>query len=109
MNDRLIEVIQKITDSMEIRTNETMKDVIDQYGPEVAINVLINVSTSMLAKGLIMTDPDSRDHLAGVAVRITQIKVDEGHAAVETLMAIGKAMISKGGAQTCQPMPPKKH
>jgi hypothetical protein len=56
-----------------------------------------------------MTDPSSRDHLAGVAVRLTQIKVDEGHAAVETLMAIGKAMISRGGAQTCQPMPPKKH
>jgi hypothetical protein len=109
MEDRLIDVIQKITESMETRTNETMKDVIEQYGPEVTINVLINVATSMLAKGLIMTDPSNRDHLAGVAVRLTQIKVDEGHAAVETLMAIGKAMISRGGAQTCQPMPPKKH
>ena len=53
MDKRDIDAIQKISESMEMRTNETMKDVLEQYDINVAINVLINVATSMLAKGLI--------------------------------------------------------
>lgn len=109
MDKREIDAIQKISESMEIRTNETMKDVLEQYDMNVAINVLINVATSMLAKGLIMTDPHRRDHLAEIAFRITELKVDEGHAAVESLMAINKAMFPQAGSYTCQPWPPKKH
>lgn len=109
MDKRDIDAIQKISESMEMRTNETMKDVLEQYDINVAINVLINVATSMLAKGLIMTDPERRDSLLGLAYRITELKVDEGHAAVESLMAINKAMFPQAGSFTCQPWPPKKH
>jgi len=109
MDKREIDAIQKISESMEIRTNETMKDVLEQYDMNVAINVLVNVATSMLAKALIMTDPERRDSLIGLAYRITELKVDEGHAAVESMVAIGKAMLPQGGAYTCRPMPPKKH
>lgn len=109
MDNRDFDAIQKISESMELRFNETMKDAVKQFGPEVGVNVMVNVATSMLAKALIMTSPEARDHLSGVAIRLTEMKVEEGHAAVESLMAIGKAMMSRGGAQTCQPMPPKKH
>jgi hypothetical protein len=54
MDKRDIDAIQKISESMEVRTNETMKDVVEQYDMTVAINVLVNVATSMLAKALIM-------------------------------------------------------
>jgi hypothetical protein len=109
MDKREIDAIQKISESLEMRVNATMKDVLEQYKPELAINVLINVATSMLAKALIMTDPANRDNIENIAFRITQMKVEEGHAAVESMMAIGKAMLPQGGAYTCQPWPPKKH
>ena len=109
MEKRDIDAIQKISESMEVRINETMKDVVEQYDMTVAINVLVNVATSMLAKALIMAEPDRRDFLGDLAVRITQLKVEEGHAAVQSLMAINKAMFPQNGGYTCQPWPPKKH
>ena len=109
MDKREIDAIQKISESLEIRISQTFKEVMEQYDEGVALNVLINVGTSMLAKGLIMTDPSNRDNIENIAFRITQMKVEEGHAAVESLMAISKAMLPQGGAYTCQPTPPKKH
>ena len=108
MDKREIDAIQKISESLEIRVSQTLKDVMEQYDEGVALNVLINVGTSMLAKGLIMTDPSNRDNVENIAFRIVQMKVEEGHAAVESLMAISKAMVPKGGAVTCQPWPSKK-
>lgn len=109
MDKRVIDAIQKISESLEIKVSITLKDAIEQYDESVAMNVLINVGTSMLAKALIMTDPANRDNIENIAFRITQMKVEEGHAAVESLMAIGKAMQPQGGAYTCQQTPPKKH
>jgi hypothetical protein len=109
MDKRVIDAIQKISESLELRVSATLKDAIEQYDESVAMNVLINVGTSMLAKALVMTDPSNRDNVENIAFRITQMKVEEGHAAVESMMAIGKAMLPQGGAYTCQPTPPKKH
>lgn len=109
MEKREIDAIQKISESLEMRLYATLKDAIEQYNESVAMNILINVGTSMLAKALIMTDPSNRDNVENIAFRIVQMKVEEGHAAVESLMAISKAMVPKGGAFTCQPSPPKKH
>lgn len=108
MDKRVIDAIQKISESLEIKVSATLKDAIEQYDESVAMNVLINVGTSMLAKALIMTDPSNRDNVENIAFRITQMKVEEGHAAVESMIAISKAMFAQGGAYTCQPTPPKK-
>ena len=108
MDKRVIDAIHKISESLEIKVATTLKDAIEQYDESVAMNVLINLGTSMLAKALVMTDPNNRDNMENIVFRITQMKVEEGHAAVESLMAIGKAMVPKGGAFICQPWPSKK-
>lgn len=102
MHDEELEIIKKIVEAMEERTNSTMRDVIEQYGPSTATNVLVNVGTSLIAKALIMVHPDNRAHIEMVALKAIDAKVEEGVAAVHSLMAISKAMGS-----TCQP--PKKH
>ena len=107
MEEENIDVIAEVSEAMERATNETLKAVTEQWGPEVAINVLINVSTSMLAKALIMNDPGHRDVVEEVAMRFVRMKVKEGHAAVESMIAISKAMVPKAGSNTCQA--PKKH
>ena len=109
MNKREIDAIHKVSESLEVKVSEILKDVIEQYNESVAMNVLINVGTSMIAKALVMTEPSNRDNVENIAFRITQMKVEEGHAAVESMMAIGKAMLPQGGAYTCQQTPPKKH
>jgi hypothetical protein len=109
MDNREIKAIKKVSESMEIGNNEVMKSIIERYSPEIAINVMINVATSMLAKALVMTDPSNREHLEKIVIKLTQMKVDEGHAAVESVMAIGRAMSPQGGHYTCQQSPPKKH
>jgi ribonuclease BN (tRNA processing enzyme) len=106
MEDKEIDAIAKISESMEIRNNEAMKDVLEQYDTHVAMNVMINVATSMLAKALILCHPEARAQVEYVAMKIVDGKVNEGHAAVASLMAIGKAM---GGESTCKPWVPKNH
>lgn len=102
--DESIEVIKKIVESMEERMNNTMRDVLEQYDLGIATNVLVNIGTSMLAKALLMVTPEQRAHIQYVAYKAVDGKIEEGQAAIESLMVIGKAMGS-----TCSPWPPRKH
>lgn len=104
MEDQELDTIKKIVEGLEERMNKSMKDVIEQYGPHVATNVLVNLGTTMIAKALILVHPDARPHIQYVTYQAIDGKVEEGHAAVESLMAIGKAM---GGTSTCRPWPTK--
>ena len=106
MEDEELDIIKKIVEGLEERMNHSMRDVIEQYGPNVATNVLVNLGTTMIAKALILVHPEARPHIEYVAYKAIDAKVEEGHAAIESLMAIGKAM---GGGSTCQPWPPRKH
>lgn len=105
MREDDLDVIKAVSESLEDRFNQTMKDVLEQYDPAIAMNIMINVGTSMLAKSLIMCEPEARAHVELVAMKIIESKMVEGHAAVQSLMAIGKAM---GGGSTCKPWVPKK-
>ena len=63
---------------------------------------MVNVGTSLIAKALIMVHEEVRPHIQLVAYKAIDGKVEEGIAAVESLVAISKA---KDG--TCRP--PGKH
>ena len=104
MHDQEHEDIKKIVEGLEERLNASMKAVIDEFGIGVATNVLINLGTSMIAKAMILVHPEARPHIQYLTHQAIDDKVEEGHAAVVSMMAIGKAM----GGQTCQPMAPKK-
>ena len=103
--DQELDTIKKIVEGLEERMNNSMRDVIEQYGPNVATNVLVNLGTTMIAKALILVHPEARPHIQYVTYQAIDGKVEEGHAAVESLMAIGKAM---GGVPTCKPWPHKE-
>jgi hypothetical protein len=109
MESRQSDVIEKISESLEMRVNETLKDAIEQYDSSVALYVLVNVATSMLAKALIMTDPSHREIVEDIVGKIVKMKVKEGNAAVQSYVAIHKAMVVGSGSYTCQQYPPKKN
>jgi hypothetical protein len=104
MHDKELDDIKKIVEGLEERLNKSIKNVVEQFGTGVATNVLINLGTSMIAKAMILVHPEARPHIQYLTHQAIDDKTEEGHAAVVSLMAIGKAM----GGQTCQPMAPKK-
>jgi ribonuclease BN (tRNA processing enzyme) len=104
MNRNEIQTIAELSEALEVRNNEYFRNVLETHDNHIAMNVLINVATSMLAKALIMSHPESREAMWNATLNIVDAKVAEGHAAVVSLMAIDKAMGS-----TCSPLPPKKH
>jgi uncharacterized protein (UPF0332 family) len=107
MNKKDIEAIAEAIENDERHLNATMRALVEEHGMEVAINVMVNLSTTLLAKALLMAkDDDSRMHITFIAAMQVEAKLEEGEAAVDTVVAIQKAM---GRGQTCQPLPPKKH
>lgn len=87
-----IRIIGDLSEKVEVMNNDFMRKVLEDHDNIIAMNVMINAATSMLAKALILCHPDNRGHIEHVALKIVDAKVAEGHAAVESLMAIGKAM-----------------
>lgn len=105
MDDDNIEVIKDICEKLEQHFNSVLKDVVEEHDLGIASNVLINVGTSMLAKALLMVQPEVRGTVQYIAYKAVDDKIEEGYAAIFSLMAIDKA---KGVGQTCAPWKPKK-
>lgn len=107
MDEEIIKAIAEAVENGEDYLNSTMRKLAHEHGMEVAINVMVNLSTTLLAKALLMAkDNDSRVNITYIAAMQVEHKLDEGKVVVETATAILKAM---GKGQTCQPLPPKKH
>jgi 2-hydroxychromene-2-carboxylate isomerase len=106
MDEETIKAIAEAVENGEDYLNSTMRKLAHEHGMEVAINVMVNLSTTLLAKALLMAkDNDSRVSITYIAAMQVEHKLDEGKVVVETATAILKAM---GKGQTCQPLPPKK-
>lgn len=91
MDKKGIAAVEKICESTERRINDTLRDAIEQYDIGVAMSVLINVGTSMLAKAVIIAGDDG-PQVEAIIEKITEEKIKEARAAVFSLMAISKAM-----------------
>lgn len=106
MDGETIKIISEAIEDNEDYLNAIMRELAHEHGMEVAINVMVNLSTTLLAKALLMAkDDDSRMNITHIAAMQVEHKLDEGKVVVETATAILKAM---GRGQTCQPLPPKK-
>ena len=93
-----IQAIKDICERIEEELNVTMREVLDEHHMGIATNVMVNVGTTLLAKALIMVQPELRPHIQYVAYKAIDDKIEEGHAAIESLVAISRA---KSG--TCNP------
>ncbi len=107
MDKKDIQIIADAIEKDERHLNATMRALVEEHGMEVAINVMVNLSTTLLAKALLLaTDFDSQLNITHIAAMQVEAKLEEGEAAFVTAMTIRNAM---GRGQTCQPLPPKKH
>jgi hypothetical protein len=81
------------TMDLEDHINTVMRKILTQHGEDVAMNVLLNVGTSMLAKTLLLAPEEARDDLVGVLATLIDAKVKEGNAMIESVKVIGNAMV----------------
>lgn len=100
-----IRIIGEVAEELEQHFNEVMREVLEEHHAGIAVNIMINLSTSILAKALIMTPDSARESVVNIVAKIVDSKLKEGEAAVESIIAISKA----SGSDTCAPWPPKKH
>ena len=106
MNKEEIDPIGIYSEKIEIVVSDMMKEVIDKYNVEVVINVFIQVSSSLMAKALIMADVDEQAEIKRIINHMVNSKVAHGESMVQSMLTIGRAM---GANSTCQQFPPKKH
>ena len=81
------------TIDLEDQVNTVMRKIFNEHGDDVAMNVMLNVGTSMLAKTLLLAPEEARDDLVGVLATLIDAKVQEGGALIESFKAIGNAMV----------------
>jgi hypothetical protein len=105
MDEENVEIIKDICEKLEEHFNSVLRNVVEEHDLGIASNVLINVGSSMLAKALLMVQPEVRGTVQYIAYKAVDDKIEEGYAAIYSMMAIDKA---KGGGDTCAPWKPEK-
>ena len=84
--------------AMEEHCNKQMAQIIPRHGINGALTALVNLGTGFVAKALVMIPPENRDTVLMTIQMLIDSRTEEGIAAVESSMAITKAMGS-----TCRP------
>jgi len=88
-----LEALAKQTIELEEHVNSVIKALFDKEGETIAMNVMLNVGTSMLAKALLLAPEEARDHLVGILAHLIDAKMQEGEAVIESYRAISSAMM----------------
>ncbi len=91
MDQDEIDLIQGLCEDLENFINTKMSRVVRDHGANIALNVMTNVGTTVLAKALVMAHGEHRQ-LMGILFNIVDAKAQEGTAAINSLIAISKAM-----------------
>jgi hypothetical protein len=106
MDKESIKAIVDNTNSIEDFISDKVAKLFHQHGTEVSINVLVNLSSHLLAKALLLAnDHETREKITYMSANQVQAFIEDGSAAINTHLAINKAM---GVGLTCRPLPPKK-
>ena len=84
--------------AMEEHCNKQMAMIIPRHGLNGALTALVNLGTGLVAKAMVMVPPENRDSVLLTVQMLIDSRTEEGVAAVESSLAITKAMGS-----TCRP------
>lgn len=106
MTEEQLNQMAALCDEIDQFINERVKGLLLADDKHIVVNAMINVSTTTLAKVMLLVKDDMRTAVMQTAISITYDKVKEGEAMVESLKAVLRA---KAAGNTCQPYPPTKH
>lgn len=91
MDREQIPELASVVDALEEHISNVVLNTMTEYDIGFTVNLLINVSTSMLAKALVMVEEPSRPEIARIVSVMTRVKAQEGEAVVTTMELIEKA------------------
>lgn len=106
MTEEQLNQMAALCDEIDQFINERVKNLLLADEKHMVVNAMINVSTTTLAKVMLLVREDMRTAVMQTAISITYDKAKEGDAMVEGLKAVLRA---KSLGNTCQPYPPTKH
>ena len=93
MYEKEIETIRENTERLEDWVNNEIAKIVEGQNMGVIASILMNLGTSMLAKTVILAkDSEHKEHILEVIIKVLKVKIMEGEAAVESLVAVEKAM-----------------
>ena len=88
-----IEAIRGHTERMEDWVNNEVSKIVQDQSMGVVASILMNLGTSMLAKSVILAkDSEHKERIMEIIIKVLKVKIMEGEAAVESLVAVEKAM-----------------
>lgn len=106
MTEEELNRMAALCDEIDQFINSRVKDELLKDNKHMIVNAMINVSTTTLAKVMLLVRDDMRQAVMQTAISITYDKVKEGDAMVAGIKAVIKAQST---SHTCQPWPPTKH
>lgn len=106
MNERELNLMAVLCEEIDQFISEKVRNMMELEDKLIAVNTMVNVSTTTLAKAMLLVREETRQAVMQTAISITYDKIKEGDAMVNALKAVLKAQ-SMGS--TCQPWPPTKH
>ena len=100
MDDHHMQIVNGVSYQLENGVNKILQELMDTHdmdtSMEMAMEILVNVSSSLLAKAVLICEPTKRDKFYDMVLVNVQDKVQEGVAMVQSHIAIDRAM-------TCSP------
>jgi hypothetical protein len=100
MDDHTKKTIDGISFQLENGVIKILHELMETYdmdkAMEISMEVMVNLSSSLLAKALLICEPTKHDEFIFMVLEMTRKKVKEGTAIVETYNVINRAM-------TCSP------
>ena len=106
MTEKEIEIMAFMCEDIEQYVNSRLREALDQHEKHLVINVMLNISTSILSKVLLMAGPDMRQSVMQTAISITHDKTKDGDEMIQEML---KTLKPKGRADTCYPDLNRKH
>lgn len=100
MTEKELEIMTFLHEEIDQFLNNKLREAMERYEPHIVINVMINVSTSVMSKVLMMTKPENRQSVMQTAISVTHDKTKEGDVVIRE---IRKALQPTGAAGTCYP------
>lgn len=106
MTEEELNRMSALCDEIDQFINSKVKAELLDDNKHLIVNAMINVSTTTLAKVMLLVRDDMRQAVMQTAISITHDKIKEGDAMVAGIKAVLKAQSMDN---TCHPWPPTKH
>lgn len=98
MEDKDLNDLEADIRAIEAMCNAKFGEIVDDHGLNGILTALVNLGTTFVAKALVMTPAEGRDSVLLTVQMLINSRTSEGVAAVESSLAITRAMGS-----TCRP------